>query len=86
MIDEIDYFPKRERHNKKKKVDSGWSDLKKQKNKQGEKFSPPLEEKDSTKNKEKQQKLIGNVYNLNIQRSIYQSFQELICHEFQFCF
>ena len=22
MIDEIDYFPKRERHNKKKKVDS----------------------------------------------------------------
>jgi len=36
MIDEIDYFPKRERHNTKKKVDSGWSDLKKQKNKQEE--------------------------------------------------
>ena len=37
MIDEIDYFPKRERHNKNKKVDSGWSDLKKQKNKQDQK-------------------------------------------------
>ena len=36
MIDEIDYFPKRERHNKKKKVDSGWGDLKKQKTKQEE--------------------------------------------------
>lgn len=35
MIDEIDYFPKRERHNKKK-IDSGWGDLKKQKNKQNE--------------------------------------------------
>ena len=53
MIDEIDYFPKRERHNKKKKVDSGWSDLKKQKNKLGEKFPPPLEEKNPKKNKEK---------------------------------
>ena len=53
MIDEIDYFPKRERHNKKKKVDSGWSDLKKQKNKQGEKFLPHLEEKKQTKNEEK---------------------------------
>ena len=66
MIDEIDYFPKRERHNKKKKVDSGWSDLKKQKNKQGEKLPPPLEEKNPTKNKEKQQKLIRSVYNLSI--------------------
>ena len=36
MIDEIDYFPKRERHNKKKKVDSGWGDLKKQKMDQDE--------------------------------------------------
>ena len=36
MIDEIDYFPKRERHNKKKKVDSGWRDLKKQKTDQDE--------------------------------------------------
>ena len=36
MIDEIDYFPKRERHNKKKKVDSEWGDLKKQKTKQEE--------------------------------------------------
>ncbi len=35
MIDEIDYFPKRERHNKKK-VDSSWSELKKKKNKKNE--------------------------------------------------
>ena len=47
MIDEIDYFPKRERHNKKKKSGSGWSDLKKQKNKQDENPSdePPLPKK-----------------------------------------
>ncbi len=47
MIDEIDYFPKRERHNKKKKIDSGWGDLKKQKNKQDEisPKDPPLPEK-----------------------------------------
>jgi len=32
VIDEIDYFPRREQHNKKK-VDSNWSDLKKKKNK-----------------------------------------------------
>ena len=50
MIDEIDYFPKRERHNKKKKVDSGWNDLKKQKNKQDDKSPPPLEEKNPKKN------------------------------------
>ena len=31
MIDEIDYFPKRERHNKKKKSNSEWEDLKKEK-------------------------------------------------------
>ena len=31
MIDEIDYFPRREQHNKKKKMDSGWGDLKQQK-------------------------------------------------------
>ena len=52
MIDEIDYFPKRERHNKKKKIDSGWSDLKKQKNKQDEKSPSPMEEKKSKKKKE----------------------------------
>lgn len=45
MIDEIDYFPKRERHNKKKKVDSEWGDLKKQKNQQDEKPDPPSPEK-----------------------------------------
>ncbi|MBC8463643.1 MAG: hypothetical protein ISR86_14140 [Nitrospinaceae bacterium] len=37
MIDEIDYFPRRDRHNKKKKVDSGWEDLKKQKSEQDNK-------------------------------------------------
>ena len=35
MIDEIDYFPKRERHNKKK-VDSNWNELKKKKNQKNE--------------------------------------------------
>ena len=54
MIDEIDYFPKRERHNKKKKVDSGWGELKKQKNKQEENSSdkPPLPEKNRIKKRE----------------------------------
>ena len=52
MIDEIDYFPKRERHNKKIKIDSGWSDLKKQKNKQDEKSPPPPAGKNPTKKKE----------------------------------
>ena len=33
MIDEIDYFPRRDQHNKKKKTDSGWGDLKKEKSK-----------------------------------------------------
>ena len=45
MIDEIDYFPKRERHNKKKKIDSGWSDLKKKKNNQDDKSNLPAAEK-----------------------------------------
>ena len=34
MIDEIDYFPRRDQHNKKKKKDTSWSDLKKQKSEQ----------------------------------------------------
>ncbi|MBT3922425.1 MAG: hypothetical protein HOF21_07590 [Nitrospina sp.] len=34
MIDEIDYFPRRDQHNKKKKADSGWGELKKQKSEQ----------------------------------------------------
>ena len=37
MIDEIDYFPRRDRHNKKKKVDMGWADLKKEKSEQDKK-------------------------------------------------
>jgi len=49
MIDEIDYFPKRERHNKKKKLDSEWGDLKKQKNQQDETPTPPSEKKPQDK-------------------------------------
>ena len=37
MIDEIDYFPRRDQHNKRKKIDSGWGDLKKEKSKQDHK-------------------------------------------------
>ena len=67
MIDEIDYFPKRERHNKKKKVDSGWGELKKQKNKQEENSSdkPPLPEKKPHKKRETSKNLAG-LYILNI--------------------
>ena len=50
MIDEIDYFPKRERHNKKKKLDSEWGDLKKQKNQQDEPPPPPTGKKTQKKN------------------------------------
>ena len=52
MIDEIDYFPKRERHNKKKKIDSGWSDLKKQKKNQDEKSNLPTVEKNPKEKKD----------------------------------
>ena len=37
MIDEIDYFSRRDKHNKKKKVGLGWGDLKKEKSKQDNK-------------------------------------------------
>ena len=56
MIDEIDYFPRRDQHNKKKKADSGWGDLKKQKSEQDAKIrdekqkngeKPPSEQKKS---------------------------------------
>ena len=56
MIDEIDYFPRRDQHNKKKKTDSGWGDLKKQKSEQDAKIrdekqkngeKPPSEQKKS---------------------------------------
>ncbi len=46
MIDEIDYFPRRDRHNKKKKVDSGWGDLKKQKSEQDNKAQNEKKEDD----------------------------------------
>lgn len=44
MIDEIDYFPRRDQHNKKKKVDSGWGDLKKQKSEQDAKIQKKNQE------------------------------------------
>ena len=44
MIDEIDYFPRRDQHNKKKKVDSGWGDLKKQKSEQDTKVRDEKQE------------------------------------------
>ena len=44
MIDEIDYFPRRDQHNKKKKVDSGWGDLKKQKSEQDAKVQGEKQE------------------------------------------
>ena len=44
MIDEIDYFPRRDQHNKKKKVDSGWEDLKKQKSEQDAKVRDEKQE------------------------------------------
>ena len=44
MIDEIDYFPRRDQHNKKKKVDSGWGDLKKQKSEQDAKVRDEKQE------------------------------------------
>ena len=44
MIDEIDYFPRRDQHNKKKKVDSGWGDLKKQKSEQDAKVQEEKQE------------------------------------------
>lgn len=34
MIDEINYFPKRENYQKKKKIDEDWNELKKVKQKQ----------------------------------------------------
>jgi hypothetical protein len=55
MIDEIDYFPRRDQHNKKKKVDSGWGDLKKQKSEQDNKGQDE-KKKDGKKPPEKQKK------------------------------
>lgn len=46
MIDEIDYFPRRDQHNKKKKVDSGWRDLKKEKSEQDNKIQSEKKKKD----------------------------------------
>ena len=64
MIDEIDYFPKRERHNKKKKVGSGWEDIKKQKMDQDEPSSksPSFPEKKQQEKKRNQQNSTQIVY------------------------
>ncbi len=47
MIDEIDYFPRRDQHNKKKKVDSGWRDLKKEKSEQDAKVQDEKKKNDN---------------------------------------
>ena len=54
MIDEIDYFPRRDRHNKKKKVGAEWGKLKKEKSEQDgmvrhkkKKKGPPAGEKEN---------------------------------------
>ena len=53
MIDEINYFPKRDNFQKKKKIDDDWKELKKQKTQQdARKKSPPAKSKDSTKKKD----------------------------------
>ena len=48
-MDEIDYFPKRDKYKSRKDVGSDWSKLKKQKSAQSNKFKPsqppPEEEK-----------------------------------------
>ena len=88
MIDEIDYFPKRERHNKKKKVDSGWGELKKQKNKQEENppDKPPLPKKNRMKKRGTSKNLSGLyiifIHLINIYQFTTQSFQEFIYHVF----
>ncbi len=46
MIDEIDYFPRRDQHNKKKKVGSGWGDLKKEKSEQDNNVQREKKKKD----------------------------------------
>jgi hypothetical protein len=46
MIDEIDYFPRRDQHNNKKKPDSGWGDLKKQKSEQDAKVQNTKQKND----------------------------------------
>ena len=46
MIDEIDYFPRRDQHNKKKKGDSGWGDLKKEKSEQDKKVQTEKKKKE----------------------------------------
>lgn len=52
MIDEINYFPKRDNFHKKKKIDDDWQELKKQKVQQdARKKSAPAKPKDSNKKK-----------------------------------
>ena len=58
MIDEIDYFPRRERHNKKK-ADTNWNDLKKKKNKKNENLEDLV--LDTKKKLQKKRKLDKNI-------------------------
>ncbi len=58
MIDKIDYFPRRDQHNKKNKADSGWGDLKKQKSEQDAKIPDETPKKDK-KNPAKKGKSAG---------------------------
>jgi hypothetical protein len=46
MIDEIDYFPRRDQHNKKKKLNSIWTDLKKEKSEQDNKVQEEKKKRD----------------------------------------
>ena len=58
VIDEIDYFPRRERHNKKK-ADTNWNDLKKKKNKKNENLEDLV--LDTKKKLQKKRKLDKNI-------------------------
>ena len=51
MIDEIDYFPKRDKYKTRKKVGADWNELKKQKSAQSAKEKPPKDPKEEEKKK-----------------------------------
>ncbi len=54
MIDEINYFPKRDNFQKKKKIDDDWKELKKQKTRQdSRKKSPPDKSKPAKRRPDK---------------------------------
>jgi hypothetical protein len=51
MIDEIDYFPKRDKYKTRKKIDSDWNELKKQKSTQDTKEKSTGKDPRKEKNK-----------------------------------